>query len=107
MLIQVTVIGYYESWSDRLAYHQVAPRDLLLTELTHLNYAFAYIDPETYELVTMDSKTPKRLFELAVETKKYNPDLKVWLSIGGWDFSNNNTATQPVFGDIASKESNR
>ncbi|KAH8427983.1 glycoside hydrolase family 18 protein [Aspergillus melleus] len=75
--------------------------------MTHLNYAFAYIDPATYELVTMDSQTPERLFELAVETKNYNPALKVWVSVGGWTFSDNHTATQPVFGDIASSAQKR
>lgn len=102
-----SVIGYYESWSDRLACHQVAPNDLPLSELTHLNYAFAYIDPDTYEIVTMDEQTPERLFQLTVDTKQYNPDLKVWVSVGGWTFSDNKTATQPVFGDIASKLENR
>lgn len=85
----------------------MAPSDLPLSELTHLNYAFVYIDPESYELVTMDSQTPERLFSLTVEAKDYNSELEVWISVGGWAFSDNNTATQPVFGDIAAKVENR
>jgi chitinase len=33
--------------------------------------------------------------------------LEVFVSIGGWTFSDNGTATQPVFGDIASTDANR
>jgi chitinase len=101
------VIGYYESWADSLACHQVAPSDLPLSELTHLNYAFAYIDPSTYQLVTMDPATPDSLFQLTADTKQYNPNLKVWVSVGGWTFSDNDTATQPLFGEIAASAQNR
>lgn len=75
--------------------------------MTHLNYAFAYIDPKTYDLVTMSSDIPESLFQATVDTKKYKPSLKVWLSVGGWAFSDNDTATQPVFSDISSSEKNR
>jgi chitinase len=67
-----SVIGYYESWVDCLACHQVAPSDLPLSELTHINYAFAYIDPGTYQLVTMDPNIPNSLFQLTTDTKQYS-----------------------------------
>ncbi|KAL5330730.1 hypothetical protein ACEPPN_000250 [Leptodophora sp. 'Broadleaf-Isolate-01'] len=85
----------------------MAPSDLPLTELTHLNYAFAYIDPATYQLVTMDPDTPESLFQLTADTKQYNANLKVWISVGGWTFSDNDTATQPLFGEIAASATNR
>lgn len=85
----------------------MAPSDLPLSELTHLNYAFAYIDPGTYQLVTMDPDTPDSLFQLTTEAKQFNPNLKVWISVGGWTFSNNDTATQPLFGEIAGSAQNR
>ncbi|KAK3679998.1 hypothetical protein LTR78_000375 [Recurvomyces mirabilis] len=44
-ILQNKVIGYYESWANTLACHKVAPTDLPLDALTHVNYAFAYIDP--------------------------------------------------------------
>lgn len=75
--------------------------------LTHLNYAFAYIDPSSFRIVTMDPETPVELFQEVVDVKKYKSDLKVWLSVGGWTFSDNGTATQPVFGNIASTPANR
>ncbi|KAF2495510.1 hypothetical protein BU16DRAFT_561793 [Lophium mytilinum] len=101
------VIGYYQSWADRLACHKVHPQDLPLTELTHLNLAFASVDPNSFELVPMDSKTPAELFESTVLTKNDNSALKVFISVGGWTFSDNGTATQPVFGNIASSVQNR
>jgi len=55
--------------------------------LTHLNFAFAYIDPDSFEIVTMDPSTPESLFQEATDTKKYKSDLKVFVSVGGWTFS--------------------
>ncbi|RWA12800.1 hypothetical protein EKO27_g2300 [Xylaria grammica] len=101
------VIGYYESWSDRLACHRTAPGDLPLQALTHVNYAFGYIDPTSFQLVPMDSDTPASLFGTVSNLKQYNSGLKVFISVGGWTFSDNGTATQPVFGNIASTSSNR
>jgi len=78
-----------------------------VTSLTQLNYAFGYINPSTFEITTMDPQTDAQLFWDVAEAKIYNPDLEVFLSIGGWTFSDNDTATQPVFGNIASTETNR
>lgn len=69
--------------------------------LTHVNYAFAYIDPKTLALTTMDSQTPESLFQEVADLKKYKSNLEVWISVGGWTFSDNGTITQPLFGDIA------
>jgi chitinase len=55
----------------------------------------------------MDAQTPASTFQDAVSLKDLKPDLKVFVSIGGWTFSDNDTATQPVFGNIARSESNR
>jgi chitinase len=75
--------------------------------LTHLNYAFAYIDPKSFTLTTMDSQTPESLFKELADVKKFNSRVEVWVSVGGWTFSDNNTATQPVFGNIARTAANR
>ena len=72
-----------------------------------MNYAFAYIDPTTFEITTMDAQTPVSTFQDAVDLKALKPDLKVFVSIGGWTFSDNGTATQPVFGNIARSSTNR
>ncbi|PVI08690.1 glycoside hydrolase family 18 protein [Periconia macrospinosa] len=101
------VIGYWEAWNARSECHNTQAEDLPLEALTHVNYAFAYIDPENYEVTTMDAKTPATTFEDAVALKLLKPDLKVFVSIGGWTFSDNGTKTQPVFGDIARSSSNR
>lgn len=69
--------------------------------LTHVNYAFAYIDPTSFEITTMDAQTPVSTFEDVVSLKDLKPDLKIFVSIGGWTFSDNDTVTQDVFGNIA------
>jgi chitinase len=75
--------------------------------LTHLNFAFAFLDPNTFEVVTMDPLTSASLFKDAANAKAVNPNIQVWLSIGGWTFSNDGTATQPIFGNIARSAANR
>lgn len=78
-----------------------------VSALTHLNYAFAYIHPETFEITTMDAATPSSTFSDLADLKWTNPNLEIFISIGGWTFSDNETATQPVFGNIARSSSNR
>jgi chitinase len=75
--------------------------------LTHINYAFGYIDPGSFRVITMDAQTDRNLFQTVAEAKLTNPSLKVFLSVGGWTFSDNGTATQPVFGNIARSAGNR
>ncbi|OTB16723.1 glycoside hydrolase family 18 protein, partial [Daldinia sp. EC12] len=75
--------------------------------LTHLNFAFAYIAPGSFDLIPMDDQTPESLWKLSTDAKQYNPNLKVFVAIGGWTFSDNDTVTQPLFGEIASTAANR
>lgn len=60
------------------------PTDLPLDALTHVNYAFAYIDPKSLRVTTMDTATPADLFQSVADLKTNKPDLKVFVSIGGW-----------------------
>ncbi|KAH8706988.1 hypothetical protein GQ44DRAFT_831181 [Phaeosphaeriaceae sp. PMI808] len=47
------------------------------------------------------------LFKEITATKDYNPSLKVFISVGGWTFSDNGTVTQPLLSEISSSDSNR
>ena len=52
----------------------------------------------------MDSETPESLFAQTTDIKNLksrSSGLQVFVSIGGWTFSDNGTATQPVFPEIA------
>lgn len=55
----------------------------------------------------MDAATPVSLFDDIAALKIIKPELQIFVSVGGWTFSDNNTATQPVFGNIARSSSNR
>lgn len=74
--------------------------------LTHLNYAFAFLDPNTFRITTMDAATPVSLFDHFSELKFTNPDLKLFASVGG-GLSLTTGHTQPIFGNIAKSASNR
>lgn len=53
---------------------------------------------------------PSSLFVQTAGLRTLNSDaddVEIFVSIGGWSFSDNSTATQPVFSDIAASEANR
>lgn len=69
------VVGYATYWDSTM------PDP---TFLTHINYSFAHIKDD---FETLDVKTPSRLTKIAA-LKGKKPELKVLLSIGGWEAGN-------------------
>ncbi|KAK3331671.1 family 18 glycosyl hydrolase [Cercophora scortea] len=107
--VQETVIGYAQSWS--LITRGCRQRDLAFFQeirdsLTHLNVAFGYIYPDSFEVYPIPGSSIVSDQELT-NIKQLAPGLSVWLSIGGWSFSDNDTDTQAVWGDLASTAAKR
>lgn len=99
------VIGYYEGWSTRRRCNRIYPEQIPLGVYTHINFAFATIDPNTFEVkpaVTEDIALYARVAAL----KRQDPDLKVFIAVGGWTF-NDPGPTATTFSDIARSEANQ
>lgn len=68
--------------------------------LINVSYAFALIDPTTFRISQMNSFDTK-LYPRITNLKLQNPQLQVFISVGGWD------AGGRVFSDMVSTASNR
>lgn len=101
------VIGYYEAWNAFSNCRRTLPTDLPLDALTHVNYAFTFLDPVTYDVTPMDGSASTQLFQSTTGLKKLKPGLEVWASLGGWTFSDNQTVTKPLLGEIARSAAKR
>ncbi|KAE8375114.1 glycoside hydrolase [Aspergillus bertholletiae] len=77
----------------------VEPKDILLGIYSHLNFAFALIDPKTFRITPMTEATAKRYRELT-QLKVKQAGLEVYIAIGGWDF-NDPGPTRTTFSDLA------
>ena len=93
--------------STRRKCHDFTPSAIPVSALTHLNFAFAFLDVNTYEVVPMDDLTPTSLFQEVTELKDQSSDLEVYIAIGGWTFSDNGTDTQPLLGEISADPDKR
>ncbi|KAJ5113892.1 glycoside hydrolase family 18 protein [Penicillium angulare] len=98
------IIGYYEGWSSTRACRGMYPEDLLTTAYTHLNYAFAFVDPNSFEVAPMSSGDIA-LYSRFTALKTYNPGLETWISIGGWSMNDLDQPTATTFSDLAASES--
>ncbi|KAG8722991.1 hypothetical protein FRC09_005227 [Ceratobasidium sp. 395] len=74
------------------------------SQITHLNFAFAMIDGSNRIAPSTSGDTA--LYKQAMTLKDMNPDLKIFISVGGWAF-NDPGATQKRFSTMASSSSNR
>lgn len=98
------VVGYYEAWSPTRPCNTFYPEQIPLGVYTHLNFAFATINPNTFEL-ELGSSLDERLLSRLAGLKKFDPDLKVFIAVGGWTF-NDPGPTATVFSDIAASDAN-
>ncbi|RAQ63476.1 chitinase [Aspergillus flavus] len=97
-------IGYYEAWNpERRTCGQVEPKDIPLGIYSHLNFAFALIDPKTFRIAPMTDATAKRYKSLTSLKSRQN-GLQVYIAIGGWDF-NDPGPTRTTFSDLAGSQS--
>ncbi|KAJ5124284.1 uncharacterized protein N7515_008109 [Penicillium bovifimosum] len=95
-------IGYYEGWNWQRDCGTMTPQQIPLGYYSHINFAFSLIDPKSYQLVSMDEKTGK-LYDPVRVLKGRQPDLQVWLAIGGWAM-NDPGKYRTVFSDLAASE---
>lgn len=81
------------------------PSQIPLGYYTHLNFAFALIEPGTYYITDMDSTTAT-YYERLTSLKTEQVGLQVWISVGGWSMQDPGPYHH-VFSDMASSEANQ
>ncbi|KAH8811227.1 hypothetical protein F5884DRAFT_749620 [Xylogone sp. PMI_703] len=97
-------IGYYEGWSNTRVCDVMEPESIMASGYTHLNFAFASIDPNTFEVVPA-SATDVALYSRLTGLKRIYPFLQVWISIGGWSMNDPDQPTATTFSDLAGSSS--
>ncbi len=101
------VIGYVEGWAfTRRGCAQRTLDAIRIDSLTHLFISFGYITPSTFEVYPMHGVSDPNVLALT-GLKQRAPGLKVWIALGGWSFTDDNTDTKPVWGDLASTPEKR
>jgi chitinase len=76
--------------------------------MTHVNFAFAYFHPVTFEVVPM-SPDDVPLYTRFTGLKDRKPSLQTWIALGGWAFNDpgNSPDTRFAFSTMASSLSSR
>ncbi|KAK8137867.1 hypothetical protein PG984_001247 [Apiospora sp. TS-2023a] len=98
-------IGYYESWAATRKCQSVLPEDLNLNGFTHVNFAFAFFDPSSFQIAPMDSNSGTLLGRFTA-LKDTHSGLQTWISVGGWSFTDPGP-TRSAFSDMTSSAGNR
>ncbi|PLN83775.1 glycosyl hydrolases family 18-domain-containing protein [Aspergillus taichungensis] len=104
--VQERIIGYYEAWNHDKSCMGMKIHQIPVESLTHVNYAFAYISPDDYEIGPMPDVPEKTLSQFTA-LKERNPKVVLGVSLGGWTFNDNHTDTQAVFADLSSTAKKR
>lgn len=98
-------MGYYEGWATGRSCNRFKPSDIPDGVYTHINFAFASIDPKSFKIVPSAKGDPD-LYRQLTQKKLNDPNLKVFIAIGGWTF-NDPGPTATTFSDIARSEANQ
>ncbi|KAI0916647.1 hypothetical protein AcW1_010187 [Taiwanofungus camphoratus] len=98
------VIGYYEGWASSRPCDAWFPQNIVAQGYTHLYYAFASIDPDSFAITAASSQDVSQ-YPVFTNLKQANPNLKTYISVGGWAF--NDPPTQYIFSELAADQGNR
>jgi chitinase len=84
----------------------MTPEAIAIGAYTHLNFAFAFIDPTTFKVAPM-AENQIALYKRVTTLKKSNPGMEVWISVGGWSMNDPDQPTATTFSDLASSTTNQ
>ncbi|KAL6401421.1 hypothetical protein AUP68_15291 [Ilyonectria robusta] len=93
------VVGYFEGWAQNRPCEAFWPEQIPIGLYTHINFAFATINPLTF-LVHAAENADIKIYKRLMGLKKKDPDLKIYLALGGWTF-NDPGATNTTFSTLA------
>ena len=82
----------------------VPPEQLPAGAYSHLNFAFAFVDPSSYKIAPM-SALDTTLYPRFTGLKDTNPGLQTWISIGGWSMNDLDQPTAATFSNLAASTS--
>lgn len=94
------VVGYYESWSGSRSCNAMYPGRIPQGVYTHINFAFASIDPVSFNVVP-SAASDESLYPLMQALKTRDLGLQTWIAIGGWTFNDDDQPTKTTFSDLA------
>jgi GH18 family chitinase len=69
------------------------------TNASH-SFAFATVDPTTFEVKATSTGAQDLMVRIG-NLKFLQPDLKIWIAIGGWSFSDNDQPTAKTFSALS------
>ena len=81
----------------------VPPEDIPVGAYTHINFAFASIDPSSF-VVTPAGPDQIDLYKRTTALKEQDPSLKVWISVGGWSMNDPNETTFHTFSNLVASK---
>ena len=64
----------------------MSPEEIPFGAYTHLNFAFAFIDPASFAIAPM-AQDQVALYKRTTRLKELNPGMEVWIAIGGWSMN--------------------
>ncbi|KAK2596250.1 hypothetical protein QQS21_006342 [Conoideocrella luteorostrata] len=81
------MIGYYQASNIRnRACNRIYPKDIKTDGYTHLYWAFATIDPQNFSIKAWEEADKDHMREFTA-LKGKGKNLKTWIAVGGFDFS--------------------
>lgn len=105
------VVGYYESWNVHRDCRDTrlldGPSHISPWMYTHLNFAFAYVDPKTFEIALAREEDNYLMRDLEF-LKEFNKDLKIYISVTPWNsFQDSPNGKQSSFSSLVGSKKNQ
>ncbi|PWY74466.1 glycoside hydrolase [Aspergillus sclerotioniger CBS 115572] len=97
------VIGYYNSGAVSRPCSVMMPYFFPQGIYSHIYFASGNIHPDTFEVIPLANRD-KRLYTYLEGLHNRDFGQELWLSLGGWAFSDNDAPTATTFSDLAAAD---